>query len=237
MSHPSGCPIRLAVRRTKCGNSTSWSGLFEFRRPRAIIESPHHGLWRWRGGGAVQKRGEASVCVAVGANPTSCTGVGLRVSGMRGRTEGKTKTNHNEGCGSFSGRTDWASHFLGPPWCVSLPNSSIERYALCSSSFARSSSSSSFALPSLSITLSSSSFAFLGRSPSRSTGRPCHAPGRPSSSVKRRAPPTSLWRGEGRLRLGPAGVLVVEPTSLRRGEGLAAGLLCVVGRELGWRRW
>ena len=34
-----------------------------------------------------------------------------------------------------------------------------------------------------------------------------------------------------------AGALVVEPTSLRGGEGLAAGLLCVVGRELGWRGW
>jgi hypothetical protein len=82
--YPSGCRIRLAVLSVWLSvepNATSWSGLFEFRRPRAVIESPRHGLWRWRGGGAVQQRGEASVCVAVGANPTSCTGVGLRVSG------------------------------------------------------------------------------------------------------------------------------------------------------------
>jgi len=30
-------------------------------------------------------------------------------------------------CGSFSGHTSWASHFLGPPWYFSLSNSSVEQ--------------------------------------------------------------------------------------------------------------
>jgi len=34
--------------------------------------------------------------------------------------------NHNEGCGSFSGCTSWASYFLGPP-VVLPPKSSIEQ--------------------------------------------------------------------------------------------------------------
>ena len=54
--------------------------------------------------------------------------------------------------------------------------------------------------------------------------------------------PTSLMRGEGLIAglltlTAVAGALVVEPTSLRGGEGLAAGLLCAVGRELGGRGW
>ena len=41
--------------------------------------------------------------------------------------EKKTKTNHNEGCGSFSGHTAWASHFMGPPFMFLLSNTSIEQ--------------------------------------------------------------------------------------------------------------
>ena len=45
-----------------------------------------------------------------------------------GRTEGETKTNHNEGCGSFSGRTAWALPLPGSPLRVSpSPNTSIEQ--------------------------------------------------------------------------------------------------------------
>ena len=48
----------------------------------------------------------------------------------------------------------------------------------------------------------------------------------PSSS--KNEPPTSLWRGEGRVRLGCVracllGVVSIEPTSLERGEGLISG--------------
>jgi len=42
-----------------------------------------------------------------------------RLSAVGGEEE--TKTNHNEGCGSFSGRTAWASHFMGPPFVFLLP--------------------------------------------------------------------------------------------------------------------
>jgi hypothetical protein len=37
--------------------------------------------------------------------------------------------------------------------------------------------------------------------------------------------------GVAAVRAAHPGALVMEPTSLRRGEGLMAGLLCVVGRE------
>jgi hypothetical protein len=55
------------------------------------------------------------------------------------------------------------------------------------------------------------------------------------SNDKRRPHPSGEGRG-GTLS-AVAGALVVEPTSLRGEEGLAAGLLCAVGRELGWRGW
>jgi hypothetical protein len=46
--------------------------------------------------------------------------------------------------------------------------------------------------------------------------------------------PTSLWKGEGQLGFDPVlGVLEIGPTSLKRGEGLRAGLLCVVEGEGG----
>jgi hypothetical protein len=49
-------------------------------------------------------------------------------------------------------------------------------------------------------------------------------------------PPTSLWKGEGRLRprlaCEVAGVLFAEPTSLNRGEGLVSGRSRMVGGEL-----
>ena len=56
----------------------------------------------------------------------------------------------------------------------------------------------------------------------------------PSSSKNK--PPTSLWRGEGRVRLGCVracllGVVSIEPTSLERGEGLISGWLGVVEGE------
>jgi hypothetical protein len=38
------------------------------------------------------------------------------------------------------------------------------------------------------------------------------------------SPPTSLQKGEGRVRSGLAGALLAGPTSLNRGEGLLAGL-------------
>jgi hypothetical protein len=40
----------------------------------------------------------------------------------------------------------------------------------------------------------------------------------------------AVWLG---LRMGLAGVFVVEPTSLNRGEGLVVDWLCVVEREGG----
>ena len=35
--------------------------------------------------------------------------------------------NHDASRGSVSRRTGWASHFLGPPWCFTLPNSFVEQ--------------------------------------------------------------------------------------------------------------
>jgi len=43
------------------------------------------------------------------------------------------------------------------------------------------------------------------------------------------SPPTSLWKGEGRVRSALAGVLLAGPTSLNRGEGLLAELAHEVG--------
>ena len=53
----------------------------------------------------------------------------------------------------------------------------------------------------------------------------------PLSNDKHRPHPSG--EGRGRTLTAVAGALVVEPTSLRGGEGLAARLLCTVGRELG----
>ena len=54
------------------------------------------------------------------------------------------------------------------------------------------------------------------------------------------APPTSLWKGEGQVSLRScfwaARMLVVEPTSLNRGEGLMAGLFGVVEGPGQWGR-
>ena len=52
---------------------------------------------------------------------------------------------------------------------------------------------------------------------------PCVSPPQFPSRVNM-CPPTSLWRGEGRVRLSSVlgRVLIVEPTSLNRGEGLVA---------------
>jgi len=59
----------------------------------------------------------------------------------------------------------------------------------------------------------------------------------PSSSENE--PPTSLWKGEGRMqrvRVSEwAVVFRFEPTSLKRGEGLVAGRLGVVKGEM-WRQ-
>jgi len=41
--------------------------------------------------------------------------------------EGFGKTNHDFHRGLFSGRTGWASHFLGPPSLFSLPSSFVKR--------------------------------------------------------------------------------------------------------------
>ena len=53
--------------------------------------------------------------------------------------------------------------------------------------------------------------------------------------------PTSLWKGEGWLRLiltcEGAVALVVKLTSLNRGEGIMAGFLGMVVGELRWGRW
>ena len=57
----------------------------------------------------------------------------------------------------------------------------------------------------------------------------------PSSNDK--CCPHPSGEGRGGTLTAVAGVLVVEPTSLRGGEGLAAGLLCTVGRELGGQGW
>jgi len=43
------------------------------------------------------------------------------------------------------------------------------------------------------------------------------------------SPPTSLRKGEGRVRSVLAGALLAGPTSLNRGEGLLAGLEREVG--------
>jgi len=43
------------------------------------------------------------------------------------------------------------------------------------------------------------------------------------------SPPTSLRKGEGRVRSVLAGALLAGPTSLERGEGLLAGLARKVG--------
>ena len=91
------------------------------------------------------------------------------------------KTNHNKCCGSFLGRTLWASpwSFSAPPYSFSLPKSFIQRK------------------------------------------RATHI------SMKRGG---AVWLGS-RIKL--IRVLVVEPTSLTRGEGLMICLLCVVEREAG----
>jgi hypothetical protein len=97
--------------------------------------------------------------------------------------------NHDKRRGSFSGRTSWASHFMGLPWSFSgapysfsLPKSFVQRI------------------------------------------RAAHIP------VERGR---AVWLG---LRVELVGVLLIEPTSLDRGEGLVFGLLCVVeGAEEG--RW
>jgi hypothetical protein len=47
------------------------------------------------------------------------------------------------------------------------------------------------------------------------------------------SPPTSLWKGEGRVRSVLAGALLDGPTSLNRGEGLLSELTCEVGRGEG----
>ena len=76
--------------------------------------------------------------------------------------------NHKPRCGSFLRCTGWASHLLGPPWCFSLQNSSIEQKrathiplerrgagmaGICAPSSSLALSSSLFALPSLSFAL------------------------------------------------------------------------------------
>ena len=88
------------------------------------------------------------------------------------------KTNHNEGCGPFSGRTSWASYFLGPP-LFSLPQSSVK----C-----------------------------------KSTAHiPLERGGAAAAAVHSAHP----------------GVLVIEPTSLKRGEGLTDGLYRAAEGEIG----
>ena len=57
----------------------------------------------------------------------------------------------------------------------------------------------------------------------------------PPSNNKCRPHPSG--EGRGGTLTAFAGALVVEPTSLRGGEGLAARLLCMVRRELGGRGW
>jgi hypothetical protein len=58
---------------------------------------------------------------------------------------------------------------------------------------------------------------------------PCVSPS-PNSLSSENEPPTSLWKGEGLVRLDfvrPCwlGAIVIEPTSLNRGEGLFGGRL------------
>ena len=67
------------------------------------------------------------------------------------------------------------------------------------------------------------------------SGPPSHSPSPNLRPAKTSRPHPSgkggvLWL---RLRVELAGMLVVEPTSLNRGEGLAICLLCVVEREVG----
>jgi hypothetical protein len=54
-----------------------------------------------------------------------CMGLNVVSGGLR-REEGE-KMNHDFHRGSFSRRTGRASHFLGPPWCFSLPKSFVEQ--------------------------------------------------------------------------------------------------------------
>ena len=71
-------------------------------------------------------------------------------------------------------------------------------------------------------------------SPSFSLARP-HSPS-PNPLSNENEPPPSLGEGQcGWLRVELAGVLVIKPTSLDRGEGLVVSLLCVVeGAEGRW---
>ena len=67
-------------------------------------------------------------------------------------------------------------------------------------------------------------------SPIHSLVPPSHSPS-PDPSSSENEPPTPLWKGKGPWlgsRIKRARVLVVELTSLNRGEGLIYGLLCVV---------
>jgi len=63
----------------------------------------------------------AAVVVVAAAAAAGIVIVVLVAEAQRGGDEKETKSNHNEGCGSFSGRTAWASHFMGPPFVFLLP--------------------------------------------------------------------------------------------------------------------
>ena len=63
-------------------------------------------------------------CGTSGAGGGCCVGLNV-VSGEL--EDGWEKTNHDFHRGSFAGRTGWASHLLGPPWCFFLPKSFVER--------------------------------------------------------------------------------------------------------------
>ena len=64
-------------------------------------------------------------CIVVAVVVGTVWAQGALVAGGVER-KGKTKTIHDVHRGSFSWRTAWASHFLGPPLRLSIPNCFVD---------------------------------------------------------------------------------------------------------------